>query len=134
MPSRYTHLEFLRVFAEITGQPGASPNQYVDAWDQHVGICEDGYDFGVDEYWNDMRIRRRIQTILDSDNLKQFPEYSIFEQRIVAIDQRFLEVIIPDVLPDRGKYWWEKALPKHGDIEFVEDVKRMFGVEIALVG
>ena len=68
----------------------------LDAWAGLVEECVEGYDGHVTEYWNELRVRDRIESVLSAPSLKGFSEHGEFSARVHAIDARFRRIAAPD--------------------------------------
>jgi hypothetical protein len=63
-------LEQYREFMEVRGlgRP-LSPTGVIEQWGSFVEECEDGYDLNIDEFWNDLTVRRLIARMLRNPEL-----------------------------------------------------------------
>lgn len=101
-----------------------SVNEVVEAWDQFVGAVEDGYGFGLDEYWNDLSIRRwpeearPLLTPLVARSL---------DARLVPLDARFRAATNDGLASSQHEstYWWESRTPEVLVGELADDLERL---------
>jgi hypothetical protein len=61
----------------------------MEAWGNFVRICTEGYNDYIEEYDNDLFIRRVIEEILLNEKLKRYSQFSYFVNRIEQIDAQF---------------------------------------------
>jgi hypothetical protein len=100
-------------------------NEVIDAWDGFVSSVEDGYLMTIDEYTNDLSIRRWPE---EARPLLTTAVVSWMDDGLASIDERFREATTETTakLPGAGvEYWWERRLPKLLVGELAEDVGRM---------
>jgi len=94
----------------VTGEPpaplpAASLQERIAAWDKAVAQIEAGYAFDLDDWLNDMDLRRLIEEAMagrspDSGLMNQAPA-----DRLAAIDHRFRRATL-----EAGKCLWGKAV------------------------
>jgi len=89
--------EFIRDFLEVADEKGArrtwSPAGYIDAWKAFVAACEEGYQWSIYEYENELGIRDVIDKVLTAPELTAYPELSIFAEAIADTDERFAALL-----------------------------------------
>lgn len=102
-----------------------SLNQVVNGWSSLVHLVETGYEMTIDDYTNDLRIRRwaaEVEPLLTPRVRRSF------HLRLEPIDEQFRKATFEAVgrLPGAGTdHWWETRLPLHLVGELAEDVERM---------
>ncbi|MEV7662798.1 hypothetical protein [Paenarthrobacter sp. NPDC089316] len=130
--------EFIRGFREVAGEKGArrnwSPAGYINAWKSFVAGCEEGYQWSIYEYENELEIRDVIAKVLSASELTAYPELAIFADAIADIDGRFAAVLRsgPSVLPETA-FWWNRNLPGHAGPDLVADAEAHYAVHLRLV-
>ncbi|MBQ0902603.1 hypothetical protein [Micromonospora sp. U21] len=121
--------QFVERFAEVTR--GRRPTGFVEAWEQFVGFCEEGYHDVLDEYWFDLSVRQAIETALTDDRLRGFPQMGWFREQVGAVDERFRAVLSEERLPARVELsWWEAYLPAWAGPVLAAEVWTSYGVRV----
>ena len=130
--------EFIRDFLEVADEKGArrtwSPAGYIDAWKAFVAACEEGYQWSIYEYENELGIRDVIDKVLTAPELTAYPELSIFAEAIADTDERFAALLRsgPSVLPEAA-FWWNRNLPGRGGPDLVADAEAHYAVHLRQV-
>ena len=104
--------------ARVLGEGrGKSWPEYLERWNQVVQQVEQGYDFTIYDYTNDLDIRSRLESILDQTSRGSAKDK--LARMIEAIDERFLNATYERAIPlARGhsldEWWWNRAPQKAG--------------------
>jgi hypothetical protein len=106
------------------------PTEVLGMWEQFVDACEQGYDWSIYEYDNDILVRDLIQTLLGDPRLVTITQMSWFRERVTEIDNRFkaLSVAGPVVRPEAP--WWRARVPAYAGPELAADLESRYGVII----
>lgn len=101
-----------------------SPNAVVSQWASLVQEVEEGYEMTIDDYTNDLSVRRTAH------EARQYLTPLILEaldERLKPLDDRFRAATYEaGKLPGSGQaHWWETRLPRVLVGELAEDVDRM---------
>ncbi|MFC6880061.1 MULTISPECIES: hypothetical protein [Actinomadura] len=108
------------------------PAGLLDAWRSLVDECAEGYSFGVDEFKNDVHVRDTIETLCMDPRVKDDPARDEFYARVLEADERFKDLVRPDVHIDSPDLpWWRRAVLKNGGDEYVEDMRSQYGIEVS---
>ena len=102
-----------------------SLNEVVNGWLLLVHAIENGYDMCIDEYTNDLSIRRWAA---EARPLLTPLVRQMMDERLEGLDERFRAATFEAArrLPGAGAhYWWETRLPNLLVGELAEDVERM---------
>lgn len=119
-----------RILEGVGKVKAATPWELVDYWDSFVKECEEGYDWILSEYSSDAWMRRCIDVILSSPDMKRHPDYPNFARRVEKIDNRLREILSDEVLnPDEAEWWLRHPLRSAGS-EYADDVRRIYGIDI----
>ncbi|MFJ4267898.1 hypothetical protein ACIPY1_15170 [Paenarthrobacter nicotinovorans] len=127
--------EFIRGFREVAGEKGArrnwSPAGYIDAWKSFVADCEEGYQWSIYEYENELEIRDVIDKVLTAPELTAYPELATFAEAIADTDERFAALLRsgPSVLPETAS-WWNRNLPGQAGPHLVADAEAHYAVHL----
>jgi len=130
--------DFTKRFRDIAHDSGwhapTRPAQALGVWEEFVTACADGYAFDLSEYLNDLSIRKFIQLVLEDPEIQRTETYALFAERIHRIDDRFRGLVGdgPLVRPD-SDLWWDRRIPSYGSVEFVEDARERYSVELRSV-
>ena len=88
---------FIDRFREAVGETGVrrswSPAGYIEAWRSFVTECEEGYQWNIYEYENELSVRDAIEKVLSDANLAGTPEIRVFADAIDELDSRFESVV-----------------------------------------
>ncbi|MBM0232338.1 hypothetical protein JNW91_10970 [Micromonospora sp. STR1_7] len=121
--------QFVERFAEVTG--GRRPTGYVEAWEQFVGFCEEGYDDVLDEYWFDLSVRHAIEQVLTDEGLRGFPQMGWFRELVGDADERFRAVLSEQRAPVRSDApWWEAYLPAWAGPVLAAELRDTYGIHV----
>lgn len=122
--------EFRRLVKPTGRRSNWSPFQFVDAWRTFVQEVRDGYEGDIYEYWNDLFIRKHLETALNSQSLDSWEAWRSLREQIHIADEEFREILSagPLVRPDDS--WWGARLPPRAGDEFVEEAENIFGVQL----
>ncbi|MGO4590306.1 hypothetical protein [Paenarthrobacter sp. 2TAF44] len=129
---------FVDKFRDVAGQRGLrkdwSPAGYIDAWRSFVLDCEEGYQWSIYEYENELGVRDVIEKVLTAPELSVYPELPIFAEGVAEIDDRFASLLRlgPSVLQDSAP-WWHRSLPGYAGPDLVADAKSIYSVQLRLV-
>lgn len=85
-----------------------SVNEVVEAWGEFVCTVEEGYHFGLDEYWNDLNIRRWAE---EARPLLTPLVARSMDARLLPLDTRFRAATTNLHVPPRADFWWESRIP-----------------------
>lgn len=129
---------FIQSFRDVTDQMGArgdwSPAGYIDAWRSFVSDCEDGFQWSIYEYENELGVRDVIDRVLSDSELSEYPELPIFAETVAEIDERFASLLrTGPSLPRQSAGWWHAGLPGYAGSDLVADAKAQHGVQLRLV-
>lgn len=96
--------------------------------------CEDGYEWGIDEYGNELGVRDAIESALHAPVLGKYPELGAFRVRVAEIDAKFMALLSegPEVRGPKHT-WWSRRLPHAAGPELASDARRLFGVELSVM-
>lgn len=129
---------FIQNFRDVTDPKGArrdwSPAAYIDAWRSFVLDCEDGYQWSIYEYENELGVRDVIDQVLSAPELTRYPELPIFAETVAEIDGRFASLLrTGPSLPHQSAVCWRAGLPGYAGPDLVADSKAKYGVQLRLV-
>ena len=122
--------EFERVTASRGRMSNGSPNAVLEAWEDFVRECEEGYSWTIYEYDNEIAVRATIEATLQDPAVRSSSGFEAFKERLAPIDERF-QILIGQgpKISDHGE-WWERRLPPRGGTQFLEDVRSSYHVDI----
>ena len=127
--------EFLQTFKEFLGHYGwptdQSPWAIVGQWETLVDKVAEGYHWEIYEFANDLRVRDLLDRAFHDDQLGHLSQIDIIRQRVEEADARFKGMLIPDVeIGGSDAPWWRRGVLATAGDEYVDDVKRLHGIEI----
>lgn len=96
--------------------------------------CEEGYQWSIYEYENELGVRDVIDKVLTASELSAYPELPTFAEVVAEIDDRFASLLRlgPSVLQDSAP-WWHSSLPGYAGPDLVADAKSKYSVQLRLV-
>ncbi len=106
------------------------PSTLLDLWDEFVSDCEEGYDWGIEEYRNEIRVRNQIEEIVNEKSLRSFPEFAELHSNVKKIDERLKCLFKKDVSLNRGDFWWEKGVLDSSGEVLAKDMLSMYGIKL----
>ncbi|MGW7455162.1 hypothetical protein, partial [Streptomyces sp. NPDC054787] len=125
-------LDRYRVILERSGRRGpATPFRALEAWQEFVEDCSDGYEATLFEYWDEISIRRFLQSLLDDPVASATSEMQWFSAEVRRIDDDFRQVILGGFTIPGKERWWESTLPRLGGEEIARNVRDVYGFEMA---
>lgn len=136
----YQLTTFEQVFREVEARCGkwrlSGAETALQTWENFIYICEDGYDFIIEEYMNDISVRDTIADALNEPRLHELPEFPAFCERVGLIDERFKLLLKQDVTIPRpaGLPWWKAHPPRYAGPDLADDLKSRYGIVIEVVG
>lgn len=111
-----------RVLHERGWRKAFSLNEMLDAWREFIDDVEEGYTWGIDEYWNDSGCRAWL------DEAWPLLTAAVREARqaeLDALDDRFRAVTEPVHQWAATRKWWQARIPIRRDGELAEDIARL---------
>ncbi|MGA5703847.1 hypothetical protein [Peterkaempfera bronchialis] len=110
------------------------PEALLSRWSRFVESCEQGYRGDAEDYFNDLTSRDSLARALDSAELQSFPELVLLRAEVEAVDARFRTLLMPDAFPRISEEsWWARGVVKSARRRLVEDLRREYRLEVALV-
>jgi hypothetical protein len=109
----------------------------IAAWDRIVAGIEAGYAFDLDDWLNDMDLRRGIGEALDGLTPRERLRNKAWIDRLTASDQRFLRATVAagkclwgsTVAEREGwhahRQWWYFRKPRLGNAELAQDIDKV---------
>ena len=128
--------EYIQKVQEVLRQNGweESPALLLEKWSSFVSECEEGYNWEIEEYWNEIRVRNWIEALLSAPELKEFEEFKEFTARVEEIDSMFRGLLLPDVsLKKNEGNWWEEGVLRYAGETLARDLQSMYGIQIEVV-
>lgn len=102
----------------------------VAKWEALVSECEDGYSWDVSEYWNELRVRDVLESLLEERSLQTFDGHAELRSVVAAIDERFRAIVRDDVrIP--GNTWWRQAVLRIAGQEYRDYLSAVYGIAVA---
>ncbi|MGW7461205.1 hypothetical protein [Streptomyces sp. NPDC054797] len=127
-------LDRYRAVLERSGRRGpTTPSRAIEMWEEFVEDCRDGYEATLFEYWDEISIRRFLQSLLDDPAGRATPEIKWFAAEVHRIDDEFRKVIRGGFSVPGDRSWWESTLPRLGGEEIARNVKDLYGFEMETV-
>jgi hypothetical protein len=127
--------EFSQHFEEFLGRNGwpskLSPWDVVERWEALVEMCSLCYRWGFYEFDNEVRVRGLLDLALNDPVLATYPQLEPMRVRIDAADARFRTVLSAKQIRSEGDPWWRRAILATAGDEYCEDVKRLYGIDLA---
>lgn len=110
------------------------PGALVSRWKNFVDRCEEGYGGNAEDYFNDLTSRDSLEKALNSVELRRFPELALLHEEVRLTDVRFRAILIPDVFPKLPEEsWWARGVVRFARGRLVDDMRREYHVEVALI-
>jgi hypothetical protein len=103
------------------------------AWDAFVQEVEEGYEWDVSEYRNEIRVRDRIEAIASSAVLTHFAQHDDFLGELRHVDQRFRAMAHPTYRFPAAEAWWRQLVPRRAGEELVRFCRSAYGFELEVV-
>ena len=103
-------------------------------WSTFVEDCEQGYWSDAEDYFNDLTSRDSLASALEAAELQRFSDLVLLRREVEAVDSRFRALLMPDVFPRiPEEAWWARGIVRFAKRRLVEDLRREFRLEVALV-
>lgn len=110
------------------GKKQYAPSQMVSRWEDFVESCEDGYDWSIYEYDNELSIRDSIELVLKNKDFANYPDYNEFCLIVSKIDDR-LKCLFQKAERERKTTWWAKGILSTAGSEYQDAFKSRNDVE-----
>jgi hypothetical protein len=105
--------------------------QMEEAWVALVDECEEGYNWCISEFNNDISVRDRIELVLSREDLLRIPAVEHLRAVVGSVDGRFRALLRNDVNNKNGDApWWRRGVLKYAGEEYAQDVRSLYGIEI----
>ena len=109
------------------GKIKITPFGALDGWSELIDEIEEGYSWIAPELHNDLdNSRSYIQELIESKELRQFPEHKQFLELVSELDDRFRELSVENPEWRDIGYWWHQRLLKKGTYEYLELVRSFY--------
>lgn len=109
---------------------GPSPASLVDDWASFVDECRQGYDWPIEEYDNELRVRDRIAALEQAGELGAY-----LEAKLAEIDEAFRSLLLPPpAVRDQFDTWWKRGILASAGPEYAEDIQNQYGVTVQSIG
>lgn len=102
--------------------------EFVDIWEEMVDEIINGYEWSLYEYEDEISVRDDLEKALESSSLNQFHDWSGLVRRTLAADNKLEDLLGRGAEIRDSEFWWHRRIPPHGGPDFVEDVKRIYGI------
>jgi hypothetical protein len=127
--------EFLQTFKEFLGRCGwptdLSPWAIVEQWESLVNQAAEGYQWGLYEFTNDLAVRDLLEEVFRDEKLARFGQIGIMRQHVEAADAQLKGMFLLDAeIGGADASWWHRGVLATADDEYVDDMKRLHGIEI----
>lgn len=127
-------LDRYRAVLERSGRRGpATPFRAIEVWEEFVEECRDGYEATLFEYWDEISIRRFLQSLLDDPVARETPEIQWFTAEVHRIDEEFRQVVLGGFTVPGDRNWWESTLPRRAGVEIARNVRELYGFEMETI-
>jgi hypothetical protein len=128
--------EFVKVFISESkaysiklGRNG--PNEIVEEWARIVqNAAKGGYSYSLFELDNDFQVRTQIERLLTNEKLKNYPEFTIFLQRINEIDEKLRSAFMEEFDRPGSSEWWDAGVLKEAGPLYAENVASFYGLKV----
>lgn len=126
--------EIVNEILTINGwHPVSQPAILVEDWETFTRECEDGYNWTIYEYDNEIRVREKIELLLTSPELRGYEEFQELFLKVTSIDTRMKALFMPQFSRKNKRYWWEQGVLKYAGKEYAEDINQTYGLEVKIV-
>src|SRR5688572_28923260 len=122
--------EIQRLFSALGWTQDVSPAGFLRDWKSFVELCSLGYPNSIYEYFNDIRVREWIETILASPDLANYSEYHEFRNLVAEVDVTFKALLQAGLTTPAKRLWWEGGVLKFAGPELAADFQRDYGIAI----
>jgi len=127
--------EFLLRFEEFLGRNGwptkSSPWDVIERWERLVDICASCYEWGFYEFDDEMRVRILLERTLADPRLAAYPQLQDIQRRVEVADDRFRRFLAEARIREEQMPWWQRAVLARAGEEYRNDMKRLYGIEVA---
>jgi Xaa-Pro aminopeptidase len=105
--------------------------QMEEAWAQFLDECEEGYNWNIYEFDNDISVRDRIELVLSREDLFGIAAVEHLRAAVANVDERFRALLRNDMsINNDAAHWWRRGVLKYAGQQYAEDVRRRYGIEI----
>lgn len=107
-----------------------SPASLLARWSDFVEQCEEGYQWDVSEYENELRTRRILEWLLQELASCGYPDRSVLEGNLTAIDRRFQEVLQQGVEVPGSGAWFERGVLRFAGEPYASYMLQAHGFDV----
>ena len=100
-------------------------------WTSFVSQCEQGYQFDISEYDNDVSIRDKIEEVINNEELYSPQDVQRFADAVHMLDEQLRALFIDNVYrPFTSGTWWEASILKFAGQEYSEDMLNLYKIDV----
>ncbi len=122
---------FLIEVKNILGE-NVSPASLVTQWREFVKWCEDGYQWDISEYNNEISVRDKLEQLLMSQKLQSFNELQQLKITVEEIDQDFKKLLKDDVKLINQNTWWKQGILKKAGGPYATYFQNAYDIEVEI--
>lgn len=130
-----TTRDFLERFEDFLGRHGrqpASPWSVVERWESLVDGIAEGYSWGYYELANDLAVRDLLERSFNDPSLASFQQMAAVRERVSRADERLKTLLRPDVqIGSPTDPWWHRGVLATAGDEYVEDLRRLYNIDVS---
>ncbi|EFP97247.1 hypothetical protein [Vibrio caribbeanicus] len=105
----------------------------VEKWRFFIDECECGYQWDYSEYLSEIRARHLIQQLLNNEEVAKAEEFQELIVDLGNLDQKFRELLQPEVLLEEGEGWWDKGVLKKAGEDYCQYMYDAHGINVVKI-
>ena len=131
--------DFVEAFSRFVRRRGrwrnCEPSALVGQWSDLVASCVEGFKGNaVEDYFNELTSRSDLEAAMNASELARFPQMELVRRAVLAADERFRAILLPDAFPKFPKSeWWLRGVVRYSGPQLAEDLRRDYGVVVDVV-
>lgn len=123
--------EAARDVLERAGYKPRTPDELINWWDNLIKQCEDGYEWTIYEFDDEMAVRDYVSLVLRDESLQPMPEYVEFKHSIDELDNRFRAMLQEGVKrPFKRDDWWRTGVLRYAGSDYCEDMESRYSISV----
>lgn len=125
---------FREILRDMAWPATTTPAALLDRWIATVAAAEEGYQWTIDEYLNELAARDVLEAVFSDAALASEPEVEELRARVADADDRLRAIIQDNVeIGSPEQPWWRRGVLRHAGADYVEDLERIYGIRVLSV-
>ncbi|PZM97345.1 MAG: hypothetical protein DIU79_02830 [Actinobacteria bacterium] len=125
---------FTQRFQELQRRAGRkrilTPDSALTEWANFATSVAAGYEMGLDEYVNDLSLRRVLEEALNDPVLASSEGYLSFRASVQSTDDILKGSFSEHLIGHESAPWWERGVPRLAGRKLADDLLSVYGIVV----